>query len=213
MVEVSVNILQVVLLIIAFVISFRYALGYRSREWAVAAFFYAVFIMADLFWMLIILFYHHNPVFYISEIGWYSAWLFLSLLLIMLASEDERIHRYKLLSIFPIFTLSMMTFFIALRGDPAGNVVSMLAMTFLMLRSGRGIIYLSRPESDAAGDRKERKLFYIMVMVYCIIEYCEWVLSCFWMGDTMRNPYFWLDIMLSVIMLLMVPALRKAVNR
>ena len=216
MIEVLINILQIIILMPAFVISFRNAFRYRSREWSVTAFFFAVFLMADIYWMLVNLFYHRNAIFYISEIGWYSGFLFLDILLMMLTTEEEAIHRYnkyKSLWIFPVCTFFMMVFFVWKAGDLIGNLVTFFFMTALILRSGRGLIYLSRPESAEAGDKGERKTLYTLVMIYCISEYVIWTLSCFWMGNTLLNPYYWLDIFNTVLLLMMVPAIRKAVNR
>ena len=218
MTENIINVIQIILIVAAFIISFRNALKYHSRVWSVASFFYAVFAMGDIFYMLIQLFYHRNYVFYIPDIGWYSSYLFLDLILIMVTSENEKKYRYKILLLVPVFTFSMLVFFVAVSGDVPANLAAMLTMTFLLLRSSRGLIYTGRVESGNDRDHTEydgheRRQLYATVFAFCITEYCLWTISCFWMGDTMRNPYYWFDILLTLMMLMLLPAIRKAVNR
>ena len=38
------------------------------------------------------------------------------------------------------------------------------------------------------------------------------ITSRFWVSDTLTNPYFWFDFLLSLVLLLLLPALRKAVD-
>lgn len=45
---------------------------------------------------------------------------------------------------------------------------------------------------------------------FCLLEYAMQTVSCFWMGDTIRNPYFWLDLIVTASAALLVPATRKA---
>jgi len=50
------------------------------------------------------------------------------------------------------------------------------------------------------------------VVSFAITEYIAWTASCFWMGDTLLNPYFWFDTLLSINFLILPLALRKAVG-
>ena len=54
-------------------------------------------------------------------------------------------------------------------------------------------------------------LFFITIL-FCLTEYALWTSSCFWMGDTIANVYYWFDLLLSVTFVLFLPALRKAVD-
>ena len=51
----------------------------------------------------------------------------------------------------------------------------------------------------------------LITLIFCLLEYALWTVSCFWMGDTMANPYFWFDLLITGCMLLFLPALEKAV--
>lgn len=214
MVEVTVNIIQIFMLFAAFVIAFRNALHSKKKEWSVAAFFYAIYLMADIYWMLMVYFYHRNPQFYIAEIGWYCGFLFLDILIMMLSDEGELKSRYGILWLVPVFTILMLIFFVYISGDIVNNIAAMLVMTVLMLRSSRGLIYLNRSGPDSSGSESGigRRPLYALILAICVMEYGMWTISCFWMGDTMRNPYFWFDILISVLMILLIPALGKAVR-
>jgi hypothetical protein len=56
-------------------------------------------------------------------------------------------------------------------------------------------------------------MLYVVTLVFCAAEYGMWTSSCFWMGDTILNIYFWFDFLLSIAFVLFLPALRKAVSR
>ena len=206
MIEIGENIFQTLVLIAAFVITFRNAYHSHIREWSVAALFYAVYAMADIYWMLILYFYHRNSVFYIADIGWYTGFLFLDLLLIMVSTEEERSTRYRALVLVPVFTLAMFAFFVYIKGDLVGNVITLFVMSFLLYRSVRGLMYLKQ---NGGGSRST---LYKILLAICIVEYLLWVTSCFWMGDTFANPYFWLDLLMTGLMLSIIPAIRKAVG-
>ena len=209
LVEVIVNIFQISLLVIAFVVAVRNALDTHKREWSVAALFYAVYFMADIYWVLIVYFYHRNPDFYISEIGWYSAFLFIDILIIMIRPKEEQAVRSRLLWIVPVFTFLMFVFFAVYDSDIPGNIVTFLLMTFILYRSARGLLYLkdAGPEENS-----RRRMLYTIIIISGLCEYCMWTISCFWMGDTFRNPYFWIDMTISVLMVLLIPAIGKAVR-
>lgn len=50
------------------------------------------------------------------------------------------------------------------------------------------------------------------VLTFTALEYALWTASCFWVSDTLTNPYFWFDFLLTLVLLLFLPAVRKAVE-
>jgi hypothetical protein len=46
----------------------------------------------------------------------------------------------------------------------------------------------------------------------CALEFCLWTASCFWVSDTLTNPYFWFDFLLTAALFALLPATRKAVG-
>ena len=207
--EVAVNIFQIAMLVTAFSLAFSKAVHTHRREWSVAALFYAVYLMADIYWVLIVYFYRRNPEFYISDIGWYSAFLFIDILIIMIRPEEERAVRSRVLWLVPAFTFLMLIFFLYIDGDIPGNLVTFLLMTFILYRCVRGLLYLKNAGPEENG---RRRMLYTLIFLCGMLEYGMWTVSCFWMGDTIGNPYFWIDITMSVLMLLLIPAIGKAVR-
>jgi hypothetical protein len=45
------------------------------------------------------------------------------------------------------------------------------------------------------------------------MEYCLWTASCFWVSDTLANPYFWFDFGLSGSAVLLLIAAERAVGK
>ena len=54
--------------------------------------------------------------------------------------------------------------------------------------------------------------FHGTVLAFIALEYALWTASCFWVSDTLTNPYFWFDFLLTLVLLLFLPAVRKAVE-
>ena len=72
----------------------------------------------------------------------------------------------------------------------------------------RGFIYARKH------DGKERKMqyFHVAVLGIIVLEYCLWTASCFWISDTITNPYFWFDFILTASIFALLPVTRKVVE-
>ena len=91
-------------------------------------------------------------------------------------------------------------------GDVLSNVF-MCGMTMLLAWCAvRGLVWAKR----SGGARLRR--FHGTVLAFAALEYALWTSSCFWVSDTLMNPYFWFDFLLSLVLLLLLPVLRKAVD-
>ena len=86
-----------------------------------------------------------------------------------------------------------------------GDVSSVTDDQDLIWHSVDGLVSM-RGEPE---ERTCRKYMYYTTLLFCFAEYGLWTSSCFWMGDTLANVYFWFDMLLSVTFLLFVFALRK----
>ena len=83
----------------------------------------------------------------------------------------------------------------------------MCGMTMLLAWCAvRGLVWAKR-----SGGAQLRR-FHGTVLAFAALEYALWTSSCFWVSDTLTNPYFWFDFLLSLVLLLLLPALRKAVD-
>ena len=137
----------------------------------------------------------------VSDLSWYAAYLFLYLLLRhitpQVSGREERI--YPLLG--PAFTLAMAAVY-SQWGGVLNNIIYALLMGLLI---GAAIRRL-----PGEGNRACRR-FVIVTLVFCLLEYCLWTASCIWEGDTLRNPYYWFDLLLTASFPGFLPATGKAV--
>ena len=123
-------------------------------------------------------------------------------------AEDWKFRlRPKYLCI-PVFTVGMCVFYMRW-GDFVGNIIVATLMTGLIWHAVYGLQTVRGQEDKG----KNRRMLYIVTLVFCAAEYGIWTSSCFWMGDTIMNIYFWFDFLLSITFMLFLPALRKAVSR
>ena len=70
----------------------------------------------------------------------------------------------------------------------------------------RGLVWAKKTESGRL------RRFHGTVLAFIALEYALWTASCFWVSDTLTNPYFWFDFLLTLVLLLFLPAVRKAVE-
>lgn len=188
-----------------------YAVRSKERTWILLGLFAGVFFLGDLYWQLILVFYDRTPDFYISEFSWYTSYLFLLLLLIYINVENAGDWKFRLRPKYlciPAFAVGMCVFFMT-RGDYVSNIIVAVLMTGLIWHAVYGLQTVRRQGEEG----KNRRMLYIVTLLFCTAEYGMWISSCFWMGDGITNIYFWFDFLLSITFLLFLPALRKAVNR
>ena len=178
----------------------------RGREWLMLALFYCELFLGDLFWQFYQIYYQTTPQYsYISEPAWYSAYLFLFLLLMEIREEEQKSTHYRLPWLSLFFTGGMCLFFMQI-GDYLSNIAAMILMTLLLWNAVHGLLFLR----NQANGGTEKRFLYFSVIAFCLIEYILWTSSMIWEESTIRNPYYWFDLTMSFIMLLFIPALRKA---
>lgn len=203
MIELAENLLEILVVGICFTTASVGASRNRKKGWTLLSLVYASYFLGDLYWALYLYFYHKTPpVFYVSEMSWCAAYLFMILLLRHYQTDTERRTRHPVLWLIPLF-VTLMTAFFMTRGSYILNLIDGVMMGSLMYRSVQGLLFL-RTSDDG------RKDFYFTVLVFCLIEYGLWISSCFWMDVTIRNPYFWFGAMLIIVLPLFIRTLRKA---
>ena len=52
----------------------------------------------------------------------------------------------------------------------------------------------------------------LVVLCFAASEYLLWTAGCFWQNDSLASPAFWCDILLTLAILGLLPATRKAVR-
>ena len=207
MIESVENAFQLALIAVCMTLSIIYAVREKARDGSLLVMFYGSYLLGDLYWLLYLLFYGHTPkIFYVSDLSWDAAYVFLHLMLQRLSSEEERKARYPLVWLLPVFTAAMCVFYMQW-GSYISNVIAAVLMSLLLIHSVRGLAFIRK--NPQAGNRK---MLYIVTLVFCVIEYCAWTSSCFFEVDTLASPYIWFDILLTVNIAFFLPAFRKAVE-
>lgn len=207
MIEIIDNSVQLAVLAVMAVLCAVYSYRTNQQNAGILAMFYGSFVLGDLYWLLYLVFYGYTPrVFYISAVSWYAAYVFLDLVLLRMASEEERGTRWPALWLVPVFPAAMCLYYLQY-GDVFGNIVSATLMGLLMFHAVRGLVWARKH-----GGNRGRRMFCACVLVFCLLEYGEWTASCFFDVDTLASPYYWFDFALTALTILFLPAYRKAVE-
>lgn len=233
MIESVDNVIQLILAGACMAIALYRAAHSKERAWELLGLFAGSFFLGDLYWLLYLAFYHKAPAaFTAADLSWYTAYLFLMLLLIYYRvdiSGHTMPHAIRgegplswlarfpaVLWCIPVFTIGMCIFYMQF-GDLLSNIITAALMTGVMWHAASGLLVLHKSPKGQDGDEGRRKngqrALYIVTLAFCFTEYALWTSSCFWMGDTITNVYFWFDFLLSVMFPLFAVALEKALAR
>ena len=60
--------------------------------------------------------------------------------------------------------------------------------------------------------RKSRRQAYFLLLCPVFAEYLLWTAGCFWPDTSPASPVFWCDMLLTLTILGLLPAVRKAVD-
>ena len=173
----------------------------RSRIWVLMTMCYGSFLLGLLYWLLYLLFYGVTPQFrYISELSWYTAYLFLFMVLHLIGDPQERTVRSRIPLLLIVFAAGMCVLYM-FYSSWISCILSAVCMSLLLYHASRGLIYHRKQNGDAA-----RRRFYALTLLFCSAEYFMWTFTCFIWTDTLSNPYFWFDFLQTVCFLLFVPA-------
>lgn len=185
-------------------------LYYRSRrqEYFLLACFFATFSLGTLYWTLHVLLFFQTPqIFYVADLGWFASFLFLLTLQYALSTPGERAFKHSAMWLIPVVCVPQLVLYLT-HGDILYNLL-LCGMTMLAARySVRGLLYARRQR----GKQRDRQYFHIAVLLIIALEYGLWTTSCFWAGETLANPYFWIDFLLTASLFALLPATRKAVG-
>jgi len=202
MIEILDYALQFVIFLLCGIYASACAARTREKGWLQLAFFYECYALADLYWLLCVVLIGETPkISYISDLSWYVGYIFLVLLLRQILGDPPHSRR-SLAWLAPLFTAGACLFFFQW-GDYFGNVVTAALMGWLGYLIMTGLL-------DGRAAPEVRRLC-LVCAAFFMSEYAMWVASCYWMGNTLRNPYFWFDGTLTLSCTLLIPTYRKAV--
>lgn len=186
-------------------------LFYKSRRQAyfLLACFYGTFALGTLYWTLHILLFDSTPqIFYVSELAWTAGFMFLLTLGFTLAAPEEKKFRHPAVWLVPAFCLPQMLLYLT-HGDIIFTLLTCGINMVIGWYSIRGLFYARRQ----TGKKRAMQFFHLAVLGIVALEYCLWTASCFWVSDTLTNPYFGIDFLLTMALFALLPALRKAVEQ
>ena len=179
----------------------------QKREWLLLGLISGAFFFGDLYWFLYLYFYGETPpaISMVSEFSWYASMCFLILLLQYAGGDHLKERTSKLPWAGPVFAGVMCIYFMTM-GDYASNIIMAVLMGAILYYSIQGMILFKGSDSG-------KKHVFTMAFIFCVLEYSLWMLSVIWIGgESARNPYYWCDVMISLWFILMIPAVRKAVD-
>ena len=201
--------------IVQFVVTFLAAVGagilyYKRRKQAYFLLFcfLGTFSLGTLYWTLHVLLFNRSPqIFYVSELTWIASYLFLLTLAYTLSTPEERKFKHPALWLVPIICIPQLALYLT-HGDILFNLLICGQTMAAAWYSVRGLLYARRQ----SGKPRDRQYFHIAVLCIIALEYSLWTASCFWVSDTLTNPYFWFDFLLTAALFALLPATRKAVE-
>lgn len=207
MIETLDNSIQLILTGLCSMIAFVRAVQVQRREWLLLGLFFVTFFLGDLYWTLYYIFYSRTLVYsFIPNLSWYTSYLFLAILLLLVKDKKEEDKAPIMLYLIPAFTIAMCAYYMTF-GDYVSNLAVAVLMTVIMWNAAKGLIRVRKQEEGA-----EKLGLYMMSFLFCIVEYAMWTSSCIWEGNTILYPYYWFDFLLSICFILFIPAVRKMVD-
>ena len=93
-------------------------------------------------------------------------------------------------------------------GDILSNLIWCGMMIWLSYCAIRGLAYAE----TRTGAARNMRYFHIGVLCFAFAEYLLWTAGCFWPDTSLASPVFWCDMLLTLTILGLLPAVRKAVD-
>ena len=206
MIELVDNLIQLAVTVSGCISSAILFSRHRRQPFFLLACFYGTNALGCLYWALHVLLLRQTPqIFYVSDLGWVASFLFLLTLELTLPSDAERQSHTPLCCLVPTICVPQFLLYIT-HGDVLFNILMCGITMFIAWYSVRGLVYAIRQKN------RTLRAFHITALCFVGLEYALWTFSCFWISDTLTNPYFWCDFLLSVTLLFFIPSVRKAVE-
>ena len=202
------NVLQFLVTLLGFCLACAYYCQSRKQAYFLLTCFYGCFALGSLYWTLYLMLFSKTPqVFYVSESGWIASVIFLHILQYVLPDEKERAFPCRTAWLSVLIGIPLCAFY-CFYGDILSNLLWCGMMMVISYYSIRGLVFARKQ----VGEARNMQYFHIVVLWFTAAEYALWTTGCFWSGDSIGNPYFWMDILLTGSLFGLFPATRKAVE-
>ena len=106
-----------------------------------------------------------------------------------------------------VFGVPLLAFY-CIFGDILSNLIWCGMMIWLSFCAIRGLVYAN----GQTGAARNMRYFHIGVLCFASSEYLLWTAGCFWPDTSPASPTFWCDMLLTLAILGLLPAARKAVE-
>ena len=181
----------------------------REQVWFLLTCFYGAFALGLIYWILFLVFQLDTPkLSIVSDLSWLASVLFLLVLQTTICLPEERAYRPLWAWVIPVFCTVMCLYFFQW-GDYFLNIMWEMLLGLCGYRALRGLLFARRQRSAVACNHS---YFHLAVLAFVLLENGLWFASCDWKGETLLNPYFWFDFLLSATFFTFLPALKKAVT-
>lgn len=208
MVELIDNVTQLLIMTLAAVFAGIYYYKSRIQAYFLLACFLGTYSIGTLHWTLHLLLFRNTPqIFYVSDLAWLASYMFLMTMEFTMSTSDEKKFRHPAMWLAPIFCIPQMILYLTY-GDILLNLLTCGITMLTACYSIRGLIYARKQK----GKLRRMQYFHTAVLCVIILEYGLWTSSCFWVSDTLTNPYFWIDFLLTLANFSLLPSMRKAVE-
>ena len=211
------NALQITVLLVCVGVALYRANALQNRTWTVAFFFFVSYALADIYWLVSLIFYDRTPqISVVSDLCWYASYIFLYLLLRCTAPPEKWEKPSLLPWLGPVLAVGMAVYFYSMYVDwnlrlGEQHVLWEKALTNLNYAVLMSLLMFSSLRRLTEGQRYRKQWFLaILILTFCLLEYILWTVSCFEWEDTLANPYNWFDFLLTVCILLILPATKRA---
>jgi hypothetical protein len=179
----------------------------KEQVWFLLACFYAAFALGLLYWLLFLVFRSGTPKFsLVSDLSWLASLLFLLALQTTIRLPGEKDYRPPWAWSVPVFCAVMCLYFFRW-GDYFINILWAVLMGACGYDALRGLLFTQHQRGAAL----KHQYFHIAILAFILLEYCLWLASCIWTNNTVLNPYYLFDFLLSVTFFTFVPTLKKVV--
>ena len=121
--------------------------------------------------------------------------------------KNEHSFRSRIAWLSPVIGVPLLIFYCTY-ADILSNLIWCGMMIFLSFGALRGLSY-TKQQTDAA---KNLRYFHIGMLCYVFSEYLLWTAGCFWPNISPASPTSWCDMLLTVAILGLLPATRRAVR-
>ncbi|HPD01564.1 MAG TPA: hypothetical protein PLA01_09490 [Acetivibrio sp.] len=208
MIELIDNSVQLAVLTVCCIYSAIRSIRRNDHVWFLLTCFYGAYALGLVYWLLFIVFHSKTPsISPVSDLSWMASVLFILVMQNTLRLPGESTYRPILAWTAPVFS-TVMCFFFFHWGDYFLNVLWAALMGACGYQALRGLLWARRQSNGM----NSSLYFHITVLTFLLVEYSLWLASCFWKTESLLNPYYWFDFLMSATFFTFLPSVKKVVT-